>query len=288
MINRLSLSFVTLFIGFLFYTYRSYFSDFIFDSGATFLHVIALTLLSSNFVKENKNIKYMALLWLVINIGFEYAQGQFMIGTFDYLDMLAAFLALPFAYVLARYSPRVDFFVMQKKAMFLLSLLFGSSLIMGSYTEPYEPYCKYDFVYQDLETFRGSVVVQTPEEIGDIASTHIYGEYILLVETGKGIHIYDQSSVSDIQNISFIKIPGVLHIEVQNQRIYADSLIDLVVLDITDIENISIDSRVENIFDYNPWDIVSVQGVDRYEFCEYPSYDYKTDGVAVSYKESVQ
>ena len=284
MINRLSLSILTLLFAWLFYAYRYLFEGVVFDSAGTFLHVIALTLLSSNFISKHSSIKYITLLWVAINIGFEYGQAYFNYATFDMLDIYAALAAAPVAYILARYIKSFELFKVFKKSAIIISLFFGSALIMGSY-DPYGE-CKYDFVYEDLDSFRESVKVQSAEEISNISATHIYGNYIFLVESGRGIHVLDQSNIEDIKNIRFINIPGVLHVEVQNQSIFADSLMDLVVVDISNISDIKVSSRLTNVFDYNPWDLVEVKGADRYEFCEYPSDDYKNDGVAVSYKES--
>jgi len=285
MINRLSLSLLILFLGFVFYAYRINLNGFLFSSGGTFLHVIALTLLSSNFVKD-RNIKYISLLWVGINIIFEYSQMLFSYATFDYFDILASFLALPIAFILAYNTPKFEFKMSLKKPLLLFSLAIGSGLIMGSYTP--EDECKYEFVYQELLEFRNSISVEDAQEVGDISSTHIYGNYIFLVEFGKGIHIFDQTNIEDIKNIRFIKIPGVLHVEVQDQHIYADSLMDLVIIDITDIQNITFASRLNDVFAYNPWDIVNIKGADQYEFCSYPSYEYELDGVVTGYKENTK
>lgn len=288
MINRFTLSLLSLLIGYLFYEYRYLFSGVIFSSAASFIHVIALTLLSSNFIKDDKHIKYIVILWIGINIVFEYGQQFFNYATFDYLDILAALSAFPFAYLITSYTPKTDILKAWKRPSILLSIAFGSLLIAGSYQEDYYDMCKYELIYQDLDNFREAVEVQEPQDITNISATHIYGHYILLVEKGKGIHIFDQSDINDIKNIQFIKIPGVLHVEVQNDAIFADSLMDLVVIDISDINQIKVKSRLNDVFDYNPWDAVSISEEDQYYFCDYPSYEYKDQGVVVGYKGITQ
>jgi hypothetical protein len=64
----------------------------------------------------------------------------------------------------------------------------------------------------------------------------------------------DNSDPSNPQNISFIEIPGNLDIAIKDNFLYADSYVDLLTIDISNIENPVILCRDENAFNsYSFW-----------------------------------
>ena len=61
---------------------------------------------------------------------------------------------------------------------------------------------------------------------------------------------------ADPENMGFIEIPGNVDIAIKNNTLYADSYVDLVAIDISDIENPEEVNRVEDVFPYTlpPYD----------------------------------
>jgi hypothetical protein len=80
--------------------------------------------------------------------------------------------------------------------------------------------------------------------------------YIFINEEFKGIHIIDNQNPSSPQSIGFIEVPGVVDIAVKNDILYADSFIDLVAIDISDVNNPEEVNRVKDVFPYTipPYD----------------------------------
>jgi hypothetical protein len=75
-------------------------------------------------------------------------------------------------------------------------------------------------------------------------------DYLFINEYMKGVHIYDNSNPSLPTAVAFINIPGNVDIVIRNNYLYADSYIDLVVIDISDFINpVEIDRKTD-IFDY--------------------------------------
>ncbi|HPF04314.1 MAG TPA: hypothetical protein PLE95_14005, partial [Bacteroidales bacterium] len=105
-------------------------------------------------------------------------------------------------------------------------------------------------VYMSYSELRSSVVVDSRVLLENPGKVYFSGNYIFIVEELKGVHIYDNTDPSAPVKKSFIKIPGVDDIAVSGTRLYANSYIDLVVLDIGNIDNISLAGRRESLFVY--------------------------------------
>ena len=105
-------------------------------------------------------------------------------------------------------------------------------------------------VYITYEEFRAAVKSESPEELKNPGKIYFYKNYLFINEYLEGIHVIDNSNPSSPQNISFITIPGNVDIAIKNDILYADSYIDLIALDISDINNIEVVSRKKDIFPY--------------------------------------
>lgn len=110
--------------------------------------------------------------------------------------------------------------------------------------------------------FRDLVEIQSPKPINKAGKIYAYENYIFINDNSEGLHVIDNTNPSTPQAIAYIKIPGNEDISVKNNFLYADSAIDLVVFDISDIQNIEMVSQLEDVFSvYNfqfPDDIQSV------------------------------
>lgn len=103
-------------------------------------------------------------------------------------------------------------------------------------------------VYLSPEELRASFEVVDPVEVTNTGKIYLYQNYLLLNEPGKGIHVIENSDKENPQIISFINIPGNYEMAVQGDRLFADSYVDLVVIDISDPTNVRLTQRVEDIF----------------------------------------
>jgi hypothetical protein len=97
----------------------------------------------------------------------------------------------------------------------------------------------------DLEVsikFRDAIDIINPGKI------YYKDETIYLNERYKGIHVIDNHAPSAPQNIGFINIPGCIDIAIKNNSLLADNATDLVALDISDLEHLSVTDRIQNVF----------------------------------------
>jgi len=119
--------------------------------------------------------------------------------------------------------------------------------------------------------FKNSVDIIPPLPIKESGKIYAYQDYIFVNDKYKGVHVIDNSNPDSPKKVSFIKIAGNVDISVKDDYLYADSIMDLIVLDISDINNIKIVNRLENVLRDN---VVWPAGADIYE---YDGIDYEND-----------
>ena len=120
--------------------------------------------------------------------------------------------------------------------------------------------------------FRSSVEVIAPKTIEEPGKIYVYQDYIFVGDVHSGIHIIDNSDPKSPKAIKFIQIPGNEDISVKDNFLYADSATDLVIFDISDINNISIIEQLEDVFNVYNYDIpVEAEAVD------YGKFDFDDD-----------
>ena len=120
--------------------------------------------------------------------------------------------------------------------------------------------------------FRSLVDVQSPQPIQQSGKIYAFESYIFINDQFEGVHVIDNSDPSSPEAIAYLKIPGNEDISIKNNFLYADSAVDLLVFDISDIHNIELVENLENVFEtYNfryPENIYTV---------DYGDYNYETD-----------
>ena len=104
-------------------------------------------------------------------------------------------------------------------------------------------------VYLEMSTIRAKdIVVAPPQELENPGKIYIYGDYLFVNEPQKGIHILDNSNPAAPINVNFIKIDGNVDLAINSGILYADSYVDLLAFDISDIRNVKLENRVEDVF----------------------------------------
>ncbi len=119
--------------------------------------------------------------------------------------------------------------------------------------------------------FASSVDVIAPRPIDESGKVYTYQDYIFINDKYQGVHVIDNSNPEQPRKEAFIKIPGNVDISVKDDFLYADSLMDLIVLDISDLGNIQQVNRLENVL-YN-----NVFWPFEADIVEYEGYDYENE-----------
>ena len=97
------------------------------------------------------------------------------------------------------------------------------------------------------EEFRNSVDIIAPMPVEESGKIYAYENYVFVNDQYRGIHVIDNSDPFSPRKIAFIKIPGNVDIAVKDNFLYADSIRDLLVFDISDIGNIRLINRLEAV-----------------------------------------
>lgn len=162
---------------------------------------------------------------------------------------------------------------MKKKVLLILSLitLVFVSCDSNDDNDGYADYQVARALVMSKAEFANSVDIIAPRPIDESGKIYTYQDYIFINDKYEGVHVIDNSNPQQPQKISFIKIPGNVDVSVKDNFLFADSLMDLVVLDISDINNIQQVNRLENVL-YN-----NVFFPFEADIVEYEEYNYETE-----------
>lgn len=103
-------------------------------------------------------------------------------------------------------------------------------------------------VYMSFEDFRTSFKKSEAEEISLPGKMYFKDGYLFINEVGKGIHVVNNTDPSNPQIIAFYEIMGNVDMAVRGNILFADSYIDLLAIDISDVNNPVEVNRIENVF----------------------------------------
>ncbi len=134
-----------------------------------------------------------------------------------------------------------------KNIVALLILLVAFNSCKDIYTEVFTANSP---IYMSYEDLRSAVKVTSPRDLENTGKIYFKDNYIFVNEELKGIHIIDNNDPSNPQNIGFIEIPGNVDIAIKNNTLFADSYVDLIALDISDITNPVEVKRIKDVFPY--------------------------------------
>jgi hypothetical protein len=132
----------------------------------------------------------------------------------------------------------------------IISLAFFSIFFYSCEDTTYKEYQGYSPVYLSYQDLRAGVKTEQATDLKNPGKIYFKDNYIFIVEEMKGIHVYDNTTPASPVQKAFISVPGVVDISISGYILYADSYVDLVVLDVENIDNIHEVGRVKDIFPY--------------------------------------
>ncbi|MFK7811835.1 MAG: LVIVD repeat-containing protein [Maribacter sp.] len=146
---------------------------------------------------------------------------------------------------------------MKRIGILLLSLMIFQSCDMDnqvSSLDAVQTYLIATPLKSNLEEFKEEAIqISEPVPIVESGKIYAYGNYIFVNDQYRGFHILDNTDPTSPKNIGFIKLEGNNDISIKDNRLFADSYGDLVVMDISDIDNISLVQRMENAIYQEFW-----------------------------------
>lgn len=131
---------------------------------------------------------------------------------------------------------------------FLFSLTCIGTGILLSSSDPVV-YGEYTPVYMDRTEMESAIKIEAAQPLHATGKIYLYGQYILVNEKYKGIHVIDNSNPASPQNIAFLHIDGCIDMAMKNNILYADNAIDLIALKTTDnFKSVQVTQRIKGIF----------------------------------------
>ena len=136
----------------------------------------------------------------------------------------------------------------------ILFFIAFSTLILSSCTDECETtrsYILYEPVFQTTEEIRSSFDILPPQLMETSGKIYLKGNILFINEPNKGIHMYNNADQRNPQSLGFINIPGNFDMAAKGNYLYADSFVDLLVIDISDVNNVVLTKRIEGVFPRN-------------------------------------
>lgn len=90
-----------------------------------------------------------------------------------------------------------------------------------------------------------SITVSEGIPLQNLGKFYTKGNFIYAVQKGKGIHIINNTDPTNPINIKFIQVTGISDLTIRGDILYADNIKDLVLIDISDLENVHVIQRLE-------------------------------------------
>ena len=114
----------------------------------------------------------------------------------------------------------------------LLIFVFTAIFISSCEDSTFREYKGYAPVYMSYEDLRASVTTKQNVDLENPGKIYYKDNYIFIVEELKGIHVFDNTNPASPVKKVFINLPGVVDISISGYFLYADSFVDLVILDV--------------------------------------------------------
>lgn len=130
-------------------------------------------------------------------------------------------------------------------AIVFLSVLFFTACEDKCYY--YEDQAVFEPVYEKLADVKASFSVVDDYTITKPGNIYSYGKYLLVGEKMKGIHILDNTNPASPTPLKFINLKGNENFTVYNDVILADNGPDLLSISFSDLSDIKILNREENV-----------------------------------------
>ncbi|MFY7741932.1 MAG: LVIVD repeat-containing protein [Flavobacterium sp.] len=122
-------------------------------------------------------------------------------------------------------------------------------------------------IVKTLSEIRNSITIESAQPTQSDGKIYVTQNLLFYVAQESGIHVFDNSNPQNPQNMIFINLEGVHDIAIKGNYLYADNFVDLVVFDISDLNNIFLVRTVENVLEFYP---AYPEEAEFYSYDEYP------------------
>ncbi len=113
-------------------------------------------------------------------------------------------------------------------------------------------YYSYQPVYSTTAAIKAETGLIASVALSSPGKIYLKDKNLFINEIGKGIHLFDNSNPSAPKPLGFLNIPGNYDLAILGTTLYADSYVDLVLFDVSNLSTIKEINRIEGFFkNYN-------------------------------------
>jgi hypothetical protein len=135
---------------------------------------------------------------------------------------------------------------------------------------------------KSLAEIRSNVSVSAARETNSDGKIYVAAKYLFYIAKEQGVHVYDNTNPSAPVNIAFINLEGVHDISVKGDYLFADNFVDLLVFDISNIQNIILVRTVPNSIGFSP---AYPDDAEFYDYTVNPTGDQIITGFTIQMKD---
>lgn len=99
-----------------------------------------------------------------------------------------------------------------------------------------------------LDTSYRKIAYKQTQPVTNAGKIYVKDKFIYQCEVGAGIHITDNANAETAKRIGFISVPGSEEISIKGNYLYTNNYYDLITVDISNITNPQIVSRIAYAF----------------------------------------
>lgn len=133
---------------------------------------------------------------------------------------------------------------MKKTALFIALI----ALLSACHDKVYNKYMACVPVYTDYETFRQPVQFESARTLTKKGNIYIKDNYLYVIQPDAGIHVINNTNPASPNNLGFLKIIGCKGMAIRGNYLYVNSLIDLIIIDISTLSAPVEVARMKDIF----------------------------------------
>jgi len=130
---------------------------------------------------------------------------------------------------------------------FSLFLLFSMQSCLEDKCTDISTYYIYEPVYLTEEQLRQEIALENSRALENPGKMYFYKNMIFINEKHEGVHIYNNNDPSAPFKLGFLPIPGNQDISIKDDVLYADALIDILSINISNIQSPFLIERTEDV-----------------------------------------
>lgn len=118
-----------------------------------------------------------------------------------------------------------------------------------------EDECKQEHTYYNaipivkpIAEIRKETALTAPRALKHPGKIYFYQDYILINEVNEGLHIVDNRDAYNPLKVGFLDIPGNTEMAIRGNTLFANNYMDLLAINISNWQSLSLASRSENLF----------------------------------------